>query len=60
MNNYNENRQNPKNLNFTTSREANDVVLVSLLLTFTPLSSVSVVDFEKVNVCWEGPYLGEM
>ena len=36
-----------------------DVVLVSLLLTLlltylTPFSSVSVVNFEHVNVCWQG------
>ena len=35
--------------------DVNDVVLVFLLLTyFTPSSSVSIVDFEQVNVSWVG------
>ena len=36
----------------------NDVVLVSLLLTvniISSFSSVSVVDFEQINVCWGAP-----
>ena len=40
----------------TTSNDVSDVVLVSLLLTwtyFTRFSSVSIVNFERVNVCWE-------
>ena len=31
----------------------NDVVLMSLLLTL-PFSSVSIVDFEQVNISWVG------
>ena len=30
-----------------------DHVLVFSLLTFTPFSCISIVDFEQVNVSWE-------
>ena len=42
----------------TTSNNVIDVVLVFFLLTlniFRIFSSVSIVDFEQVNVSWEGP-----
>ena len=41
-----------------TPNDVNDVVLGFLLLTltyFTPFSTVSVVDFEQVNVSWNVP-----
>ena len=35
-----------------------DIVLYSYLGTyFAPFSSVSIVDFERKNVCWEETYL---
>ena len=40
---------------FYTPRKVIDVVLVFLLLTlsyFTPFSSVSIVEFEQVNLSW--------
>ena len=36
--------------------DVNDIVLVSLLLTlthFSSISSVSIVDFERLNICWK-------
>ena len=36
--------------------DINDTVLTSLMLTltyFTPFSNISIVDFERLFVCWE-------
>ena len=44
--------------NKNNQNEVNDIGLVFLSLTlnkFRTLSSVSFVDFEQVNVSWEGP-----
>ena len=47
---------------FQGNNNVNDVVLVSLLLTltyFTFSSSISVVDFEQVNILWVSSTLAD-
>ena len=47
---------------FQGNNNVNDVVLVSLLLTltyFTFFSSISVVDFEQVNILWVSSTLAD-
>ena len=34
-------------------RNVDDIALMSLLLTFTPFPSISIIVFEQVNVCWK-------